>query len=74
MHVVFFIGKKIITFVYVLVHVYPFSDMKPSNILINSDCSVQIADLGLARSNSEILTQYVVTRFYRAPERHTTIK
>ena len=25
-------------------------DLKPSNILINSDCSVKICDLGLART------------------------
>eukprot|EP00741_Cyanophora_paradoxa_P007993 tig00001234_g7732.t1 len=50
-------------------------DMKPSNILLNSDCLVKVADFGLARSistlNSEtspVLTDYVATRWYRAPE------
>mmetsp|Transcript_57502 Transcript_57502/g.168379 ORF Transcript_57502/g.168379 Transcript_57502/m.168379 type:complete len:424 (+) Transcript_57502:78-1349(+) len=46
-------------------------DLKPSNILLNRDCTLRIADLGLARGRSdqeEMLTDYVVTRWYRAPE------
>jgi len=46
-------------------------DLKPGNILINADCKVKICDLGLARGVSEtddLLTEYVVTRWYRAPE------
>lgn len=46
-------------------------DLKPSNILVNKDCSLRIADLGLARgrqAEEEELTDYVVTRWYRAPE------
>jgi mitogen-activated protein kinase 1/3 len=46
-------------------------DLKPANILVNSDCTLRIADLGLARGLSheeEQLTDYVVTRWYRAPE------
>jgi len=46
-------------------------DLKPSNILVNRDCTLRIADLGLARGRSykeEELTDYVVTRWYRAPE------
>jgi len=51
-------------------------DMKPSNILLNSDCRAKICDLGLARSLKDIddgkreavLTDYVATRWYRAPE------
>jgi mitogen-activated protein kinase 15 len=50
-------------------------DLKPSNILINSDCQIKLADFGLARSlssNAEDtnikLTDYVATRWYRAPE------
>jgi mitogen-activated protein kinase 1/3 len=48
-------------------------DMKPGNVLVNSDCYVKICDFGLARiitpklENSG-LTQYAVTRGYRAPE------
>ena len=49
-------------------------DIKPSNLLINSDCHVKLCDFGLCRSLAEItgpnpvLTDYVATRWYRAPE------
>jgi len=47
-------------------------DLKPANILMTSECLVKIADLGLARSlqanNKNTLTDYVATRWYRAPE------
>jgi serine/threonine protein kinase len=46
-------------------------DLKPGNILINADCSAKICDFGLARGVSDddaLLTEYVVTRWYRAPE------
>jgi serine/threonine protein kinase len=48
-------------------------DLKPSNLLLNSNCDLKICDFGLARGiepeeeNLE-LTEYVVTRWYRAPE------
>jgi len=46
-------------------------DLKPSNILINRECRAKICDFGLARVVDDVdedLTQYVVTRWYRAPE------
>lgn len=50
-------------------------DLKPSNILVNKNCDLKICDFGLARgftsSDEEeagSLTDYVVTRWYRAPE------
>lgn len=47
-------------------------DLKPSNILLNADCSLKVCDFGLARgfhsNTEEELTEYVVTRWYRAPE------
>ncbi|KAL9689898.1 hypothetical protein QQ045_010289 [Rhodiola kirilowii] len=46
-------------------------DLKPGNLLVNSNCDLKICDFGLARtsrSNGEFMTEYVVTRWYRAPE------
>ncbi|XP_075705567.1 mitogen-activated protein kinase 15 isoform X2 [Rhinoderma darwinii] len=51
-------------------------DQKPSNILLDADCLVKLCDFGLARSLYQIqedsgnpaLTEYVATRWYRAPE------
>ena len=45
-------------------------DLKPENIFVKADCSLKIGDLGLARDNTsdEDKSQYVVTRWYRAPE------
>ncbi|KAG6530452.1 mitogen-activated protein kinase 5-like [Zingiber officinale] len=45
-------------------------DLKPSNLLLNANCDLKICDFGLARpaSENDIMTEYVVTRWYRAPE------
>ena len=45
-------------------------DLKPSNLLLNANCDLKICDFGLARptSENEFMTEYVVTRWYRAPE------
>ncbi|KAI8013567.1 Mitogen-activated protein kinase 3 [Camellia lanceoleosa] len=45
-------------------------DLKPSNLLLNANCDLKIIDFGLARptSENEGMTEYVVTRWYRAPE------
>ena len=47
-------------------------DLKPSNLLVNANCDLAICDFGLARGfdndGAEAMTEYVVTRWYRAPE------
>ncbi|BHF78763.1 Mitogen-activated protein kinase 10 [Sparganum proliferum] len=45
-------------------------DLKPSNIAVRNDCTLKILDFGLARTANEnfMMTPYVVTRYYRAPE------
>mmetsp|Transcript_16802 Transcript_16802/g.33521 ORF Transcript_16802/g.33521 Transcript_16802/m.33521 type:complete len:519 (-) Transcript_16802:90-1646(-) len=50
-------------------------DLKPRNILCNSNCDVSICDFGLARIDfphmshkMSSMTDYVATRWYRAPE------
>lgn len=55
-----------------------FAFFQPSNLLLNSECLLKIADFGLARSiefkeeegegQGGLLTDYVATRWYRAPE------
>ena len=48
-------------------------DLKPRNLLVNSNCDLKICDFGLARvdvqsSSAAAMTDYVATRWYRAPE------
>ena len=50
-------------------------DLKPSNLLLNANCDLKICDFGLARSAEQpepdskaFMTEYVATRWYRAPE------
>lgn len=46
-------------------------DLKPGNLLINANCDLKICDFGLARTRNrkdQFMTEYVVTRWYRAPE------
>lgn len=55
-------------------------DLKPSNLLLNANCDLKVCDFGLARSaanvedNSGFMTEYVATRWYRAPEIMLTFK
>lgn len=55
-------------------------DLKPNNILLSTMCDLRICDFGLARIadpecfQSGRLTEYVATRWYRAPEIMLTSK
>ncbi|KAE9415182.1 hypothetical protein Angca_006242 [Angiostrongylus cantonensis] len=47
-------------------------DLKPSNIVVNDKCVLKVLDFGLARKKTVDtamrMSDYVVTRYYRAPE------
>ena len=53
-------------------------DLKPANLLLNANCDLKVCDFGLARSviivspsgkdAAGLMTEYVATRWYRAPE------
>uniref|UniRef100_A0A7S2W7D2 Protein kinase domain-containing protein n=1 Tax=Mucochytrium quahogii TaxID=96639 RepID=A0A7S2W7D2_9STRA len=50
-------------------------DLKPRNLLVNSNCDLKICDFGLARldipqlaNEGKAMTDYVATRWYRPPE------
>ena len=50
-------------------------DLKPSNLLVKANCELKIGDFGMARGlsssteeHSMFMTEYVATRWYRAPE------
>eukprot|EP00466_Bigelowiella_natans_P019916 jgi/Bigna1/92219/estExt_fgenesh1_pm.C_80003 len=45
-------------------------DLKPANLLLNANSELKICDFGLSRGVDEnsAVTDYVVTRWYRAPE------
>lgn len=52
-------------------------DLKPGNLLVNRNCDLKICDFGLARIASgvggeadrgDVMTEYVITRWYRPPE------
>lgn len=56
-------------------------DLKPRNLLVNANCDLKICDFGLARPvigdmkvNTSQMTDYVATRWYRAPELLLTYK
>ncbi|KAN0065438.1 mitogen activated protein kinase [Thecaphora frezii] len=55
-------------------------DLKPGNVLLNANCDLKVCDFGLARSlltaeeETGFMTEYVATRWYRAPEIMLTFK
>ena len=71
-HVAFFVYQTLAALSHLHAGGVLHRDLKPSNLLVNADCGLAIADFGLARESdaslSGALTEYVVTRYYRAPE------
>jgi serine/threonine protein kinase len=72
-HVQFFIYQVLRGLKYVhsagIIH----RDLKPRNLLVNSNCDLKICDFGLSRATHckdepGKMTDYVATRWYRAPE------
>ncbi|KAJ8526047.1 hypothetical protein ON010_g15135 [Phytophthora cinnamomi] len=71
-HIAFFMYQMLCAMKYVHSANVIHRDLKPSNVLVNANCELKICDFGLARGvfpEEELeLTEYVVTRWYRAPE------
>jgi len=78
-HVQFFIYQVFrgVKFLHTSVPTVTHRDLKPRNLLVNSNCDLKICDFGLARvdfegstaaSKVKAMTDYVATRWYRAPE------
>jgi len=73
-HHVYFIHQVLRGLIYLHTSNVVHRDMKPNNLLVNRNCDVKICDFGLARvletevEEAQTPTDYVVTRWYRAPE------
>lgn len=78
-HVQFFIYQVLrgVKFLHTSTPTITHRDLKPRNLLVNSNCDLKICDFGLARvdfenfgvaSKARAMTDYVATRWYRAPE------
>lgn len=74
-HIQYFLYQTLCALKYVHSASVIHRDVKPPNLLLNSDCLLRLCDFGLSRhflmKDEEVssnLTEYVVTRWYRAPE------
>jgi serine/threonine protein kinase len=68
-HVKFFMAQLLRAVKYIHSAGVMHRDLKPANLLVNKNCELTVCDFGLARGTEAAeLTNYVVTRWYRAPE------
>lgn len=75
-HIQFFIYQILGALLYMHSANVVHRDLKPLNVLVNKNCDVKLCDFGLARGRAGfsqedddyLRTEYVGTRWYRAPE------
>lgn len=75
-HVQFFIYHILRALLYIHSANVVHRDLKPLNVLVNKNCDIKLCDFGLARGRAGfsqedddfLRTEYVGTRWYRAPE------
>jgi len=75
-HVQFFIYHILRALLYIHSANVVHRDLKPLNVLVNQNCDIKLCDFGLARGRAGfsqedddfLRTEYVGTRWYRAPE------
>mmetsp|Transcript_12143 Transcript_12143/g.22324 ORF Transcript_12143/g.22324 Transcript_12143/m.22324 type:complete len:460 (-) Transcript_12143:33-1412(-) len=75
-HIQFFIYQILCAILYLHSANVVHRDLKPLNVLVNKNCDCKLCDFGLARGRAgmadedmtELRTEYVGTRWYRAPE------
>ncbi|CAE7497286.1 MPK4, partial [Symbiodinium sp. CCMP2456] len=75
-HVQFFIYQILRALLYLHSANVVHRDLKPLNVLVNKNCDIKLCDFGLARGRAGfdqdddtwLRTEYVGTRWYRAPE------
>eukprot|EP00053_Salpingoeca_punica_P015493 m.143016 g.143016 ORF g.143016 m.143016 type:complete len:376 (+) comp16729_c1_seq1:255-1382(+) len=74
-HTCFFTYQMLLALKYIHSANVMHRDLKPGNMLLNTtNCDLKVCDFGLARiadpstNHSGMLTEYVATRWYRAPE------
>lgn len=75
-HIQFFLYQILCALLYMHSANVVHRDLKPLNVLVNKNCDVKLCDFGLARGRAGfseedddfLRTEYVGTRWYRAPE------
>eukprot|EP00792_Barthelona_sp_PAP020_P007649 TRINITY_DN3157_c3_g1_i1.p1 TRINITY_DN3157_c3_g1~~TRINITY_DN3157_c3_g1_i1.p1 ORF type:complete len:389 (-),score=97.75 TRINITY_DN3157_c3_g1_i1:1072-2211(-) len=72
-HIKYFIWQLLCALKYLHSKNVVHRDLKPGNLLLMKNCDLKLCDFGLARvvtesTQGDFLTQYVATRWYRAPE------